>query len=255
MAMLAAPSREVGVVDTATTTRIHLLGGFHVTLDGEDVDVPGCAEKLVAFIALQDREVERSYVASSLWMEKSESRAQANLRSCLWRLRRVPVPLVATVGTKVRLARGVLVDLHEVTVHARQLIEPQRALAVSDIDPHLLRLELLPDWYDDFVEVRREHLRQMRLHALEAMAARCAKIGATTGAIDLALTVVAADPLRESAHRLVVRLHLDEGNIAEALRHYRLARRLMHEELGIEPTSELRALVAPWLSRSASGAA
>jgi DNA-binding SARP family transcriptional activator len=56
---------------------------------------------------------------------------------------------------------------------------------------------------------------------------------------------VAAEPLRESAHRALIRIHLAEGNPAEAIRQYRLYRRLAFDGLGITPSAEMVRLVEP----------
>jgi DNA-binding SARP family transcriptional activator len=49
--------------------------------------------------------------------------------------------------------------------------------------------------------------------------------------------------LRESAHRTVVRVHLAEGNVAEALRAFELFRALLTEELGVQPSVLMSRLV------------
>jgi DNA-binding SARP family transcriptional activator len=49
--------------------------------------------------------------------------------------------------------------------------------------------------------------------------------------------------LRESAHRTVVRAHLAEGNVAEALRAHAVFRDLLREELGVSPTEQMSRLV------------
>ena len=50
------------------------------------VDVTPSAQRLLAFIALSPRGVDRAFLAFQLWPEHSEQRAKANLRSALWRL-------------------------------------------------------------------------------------------------------------------------------------------------------------------------
>jgi DNA-binding SARP family transcriptional activator len=55
--------------------------------------------------------------------------------------------------------------------------------------------------------------------------------------------VVRAEPLRESAHRALVMVHLHEGNYGEALRQYQRCRALLHDELGIDPSPRLHDLV------------
>jgi DNA-binding SARP family transcriptional activator len=85
--------------------------------------------------------------------------------------------------------------------------------------------ELLPGWYEDWVLVERERLRQLRMHALEALAEKLTEAGRYGVAMQAAYAAVRADPVRESAHRAVVRVHLAEGNVLEALRAYELTRR------------------------------
>src|SRR4029077_344554 len=111
-------------------------------------------------------------------------------------------------------------------------------------DPRLLTGELLPDWYDDWVMVERERLRQLSLHALEALAEQLLEVGRLGAALEAALEAVAMEPLRESAHRLLIRIHLAEGNGAEAIRESELCGRLLRDQLGLEPSPQLARLVA-----------
>jgi DNA-binding SARP family transcriptional activator len=112
-----------------------------------------------------------------------------------------------------------------------------------DIDPAPFLVDLLPDWYDDWVILERERYRQLRLHALEALSRLLADRDRYAEAIDVGLAAVACEPLRESAHRVLIRTHLAEGNVAEAARQYRSYRRMLQEELGVEPSEELGRLV------------
>jgi DNA-binding SARP family transcriptional activator len=59
------------------------------------------------------------------------------------------------------------------------------------------------------------------------------------------VTAVAAEPLRESAHRELIRAYLAEGNPGEALRQYELYRRLLAEELHLTPSAAMEALIRP----------
>ncbi|MGH8905014.1 MAG: AfsR/SARP family transcriptional regulator [Egibacteraceae bacterium] len=53
--------------------------------------------------------------------------------------------------------------------------------------------------------------------------------GRYSQAIDAGLAAIAGEPLRESAHRALIRAYLAEGNPSEALRQYRIYRRLLHD--------------------------
>lgn len=101
----------------------------------------------------------------------------------------------------------------------------------------------LPGWYGHSVLLERERLSQLRAHALEAVAARLAEAGRHGQAIQAAYAAVRAEPLRESAHRTVVRVLIAEGNVAEAVRVYRRFNVMLREELGIAPTAQMTELV------------
>jgi DNA-binding SARP family transcriptional activator len=118
--------------------------------------------------------------------------------------------------------------------------------ARTDVSPSTIsrfERDLLPDWYEDWVQADRERFRQIRLHTLERLAERLAERGLFAGAIEAALSAISGEPLRESAHRTLIRIYLLEGNKGEAIRQYVLYQRLLWEELGIQPSTELGRLV------------
>lgn len=219
---------------------LRLLGTFELAHDGAPVPLPMGARRLVAFVALQGHPVQRTYVAGSLWLDASDARAHANLRSALWRVHRTGHRMIESTGDRLRLHETVRVDLREAETLARRAINDG---AAPDVDVAALAGDLLPDWYDDWVLLERERFRQLRLRALEAICERSVQAKRFQDALDAAQTAVAAEPLRESAHRALVRIHLAEGNIGEAIRQYRLFRRLVHEQLGLEPSERMQELM------------
>jgi DNA-binding SARP family transcriptional activator len=222
-----------------------LLNGFELRCDGQRVDLPMSAQRLLAFVALQERPVLRVYVACSLWTDASEERAGASLRSSLWRLHRPGVRLIDATGAHLRLSSDVDVDIRRAFGLAQQLLSgtlDDDRLTTVDLG---LEGELLPDWYDDWVLFERERFRQLALHALEALAERQLLAGRLRQALASALAAVRGEPLRESAHRMLIRVHLAEANGGEALRQYDLCCCLLHDRLGLGPSEELRALVRP----------
>jgi len=229
-------------------TRLTLLGGFELAADGVPVVVPMSAQRVIAFIALHDHPLQRAYVAGSLWLDSPEARAHANLRSALWRLGRHGCTLVDTRDQQLRIDADVAVDVRDVETSIRGM------LAGGDValSASLLGADLLPDWYEDWVELERERFRQLRLHALEVLCERLTETGRLGEALDAGLAAVAGEPLRESAHRALVRVHLAEGNTAEALRQYRLFRRMLRAQLGLEPSAQIEQLLRP-IARSPAG--
>ena len=205
------------------------------------MSLPLSSQRLVAFVALHERPVLRSYVAGSLWLESSEERANANLRSALWRLHRNGRRVVECLGQRLALDSKVVVDLRESERVAQQVLN--NGGDDLDVEPSALTGELLPGWYDDWTLFERERFRQIRLRALDTLCERLTKQGRVDAALEAGLAAIAAEPLRESSHRAVIRAHLADGNAAEALRQYGLCRRLLKDQLGLEPSDQTDGLL------------
>lgn len=222
--------------------RLTLLNAFELVCNGTPVAVPMSAQRLLSFLALHPRPLLRPFVAGMLWPETSDVRAHASLRSALWRLHRLGYRLVEANGSRLLLGAEVEVDLRASEAFARRVLDETDAEVVG-ADPSLLFDDLLPDWYEDWVLLERERFRQLRLRALDTLCQRLMGAGRLGAAVDVGLAALAAEPLRESAHRALVRIHLVEGNAGEALRQYRLCRRLLGEQLGIGPSEQMEQLV------------
>jgi hypothetical protein len=96
---------------------------------------------------------------------------------------------------------------------------------------------------DDWVGIHRERYHHLRLHAREAMCGRLAAGRRYGEAVEVGLAAVRAKPLRESAHEELVKVHLAEGNRFEATRQYQSCCRLLRNELGLEPSPRMQALL------------
>lgn len=237
-------ARLTPMADAAATTpeiRLMLLDGFELRCCGEPFSLPMAAQRVVCFLALRHQPLHRAFVAGSLWFGGSESDAQASLRSALWRVRHdCSAPVVCASRTHVQLAPHVTVDVREQITAAHQALD--RSIGLDAIDLHVLEGELLPDWYDDWIVFERERLRQLRLHALESVALQLCEDGRYGDAVEAIFAALRGDELRESAHRNLIRIHLAEGNRAEAVRDLERYRHSVRG-LGIDPSPELEALV------------
>jgi DNA-binding SARP family transcriptional activator len=226
--------------------RLRLLDGFALRVAGAAVDIQPAGQRLLAFLALTGAPVERTFAAGQLWPDASEERAKANLRSAIWRVRRIHCALVRPSKSHVTLMSTVWVDVRD---GLRELTSAGRALElIDDVDVSaVLHEDLLPDWYDDWLVTERERIRQLRLHMFERCASELIGLGRIAEAIQIGLRGIAMDPLRESAHRVVVAAHLAEGNVAEALGQYQRFADLLDRELGLVPSARIDALLNPWL--------
>ena len=237
--------------------RITLLDGFGLNSPGSGPqpaadDLPRAVQRLVAHLCLAHRPT-RTATAGHLWPDVPEYHAHGSLRSALWRLNKAVPGLVEVSGNALQLATDVSVDVRELTSWARRAVAaaggsdgdalPYAALADTALPDTALLGDLLPGWYDDWVLLERERLRQLRMQALEAVAVRLSFLGRHGEALEAAHAAIGAEPLRESARRIVVRIHLAEGNEAEAVRAYELFRTLLEAELGVPPTEQMTRLV------------
>jgi DNA-binding SARP family transcriptional activator len=224
------------------SARLRLLDTFELRYDGETVALPMSAQRLLAFVALKRHPVLRPYAAGSLWTLSTERHACASLRSALWRLRRSGENIVESAGQQLRLGRGVRVDYHEAEAAARKILEGRDG-DLLEVDTQALRAELLPDWYEDWVLIEQEYYRQLRLGALDALSERLVDAGRLDEALAVGLAALECEPLRERAHRALVRIHLEQGNASEAIRQYRFCRRLLRSHLGVEPSEQMKELM------------
>jgi DNA-binding SARP family transcriptional activator len=225
---------------------IRMLKCFELSANGRIIPVSAGSQRLIIFLALYRRALPRSYVAGILWPDVATDRASANLRASIWRVPPECRSLIDLRTQHIRLALGVTVDYLDAKAIAHRLVD---RLETSDVDlsrraRSQLSSELLPACYDEWVLIERERFRQLRVHALEAQCERLTLRGRYGEAIDAGLAAVCAEPLRESSHRVLIKAHLAEGNLAEACRQYKLYCQILRDELGVEPSEGLRDLAS-----------
>jgi DNA-binding SARP family transcriptional activator len=159
-----------------------------------------------------------------------------------------------------RLPPDTVVDLHEAQ---RAIDEVERILAgAADAVPlgdelaaavaatTQLRAPFLPGCDAEWIDAQRRQLAELRQRGLEISSDAASRSGDGDVAVRLALEAVATGPRRKSAHRRLMDAYRMVGNRAEALRVYQRLRRLLSEEIGVEPDREterayLRLLGAP----------
>jgi DNA-binding SARP family transcriptional activator len=225
---------------------LRLLKGFTLLVGDKRVALSSSAQRLLAFLALQDRPRTRTYVARTLWPEATTSRANANLRSSLWRALRTGHRVIDASAHEMTLAGNITVDIHDAVARAHRLLD-NSCLCDDILDRQTrddLSADLLPEWSDnEWVLIEQEQYHQLRLYALEAMAKRLTTVGRHGEAVASGLAAVRAEPLRESAHRVLIDAHLAAGNRAAARHQYEQCRRILLDELGLEPSDTLRHLL------------
>ncbi|MER5259527.1 MULTISPECIES: BTAD domain-containing putative transcriptional regulator [unclassified Streptomyces] len=232
--------------DAPPALRLRLLGGFHLSRGegdgGEQVDVSASGQQLLALLGLRGP-LTRSVLAGTLWPDVTEERARACLRTAIWRLNAAGSAVADPRPGVLALSRRVRMDIEDFTATAHHILAASAEGTGAACASLMGMGELLPGWHQDWVVFERERLHQLRLHALEALSARLVVREQYAPALEAALECTRIDPLRESAHRAVVTVHLAENNLAEAVRHFKAFRGLLRTELGIEPSEQFRTMV------------
>jgi DNA-binding SARP family transcriptional activator len=238
-----------------------LLGPFAADCDGEPVPVPGAAARaLLGHLVLEPgRPHARDRLARMLWPELPQAAASNNLRQAVFRLRAaVPEAALSITRGELQLVPGlVAVDVTrfedlvaEVAVHAHPAGSPCDSCAQRLREAAgLYRGELLEGLFlphspamEDWVRQRREHLHRTAVQVLHGLAAIAGASGDHAGAAAAARRQLELDPCREQAHRQLMRALAGSGDRAAALAQYQRCRRVLDEELGVEPDPATRAL-------------
>ena len=225
--------------------RLTLLGGFGLFVGDDAVPLAPGPQRLVALLAVHDMALGRSYVAGVLWGDSSEARAHGSLRSTLCKLRTARPGVVFIRGDSLELSPEVDVDLRRAMRLARALVTGSfdEEAIVALLEPRFC-CELLPGWYDEWVLLERERHRQLSLYALESLCEHLTAVGRYGAAVLAGLAAVDREPLRESAHRALMRAHIAEGNAGEAIRRYRLYQQIAARDLGVEPSAMMHSLIS-----------
>src|SRR5829696_6921097 len=150
-----------------------MLGGFSLVWGTSVVAVPRASQRVLAFLALRGRPVNRAAVVGLLWPDVSERRADCNLRGGAG-----TVGVHGPHGAGGQQARAWPRRGRDRRPPPRPSARPAAGDPAVPPDPSELGMtavaalsaDLLPDWYDDWVLVEAEDWRQPRLHALEALA-------------------------------------------------------------------------------------
>lgn len=227
-------------------TRLRLLGGWQLVVDGDDVPLHHREQRLVALLGLTGRRP-RGHVAGTLWPESTDARALASLRRAVLQTQQQCPGLLQADRTEVGLDPDVEVDVDDVRRAAVLTELPMPGDEAEALLATLVGEPLLPAWYDDWVLPERERLEQVRVRALERIARHAFGIGDLVQAVDAARAAVDIEPLSESARELMIRAHLEQGDRGAAVREFQRYRDRMRDELGVPPSAGIVRLVEPLL--------
>ncbi|RUV05134.1 alpha/beta fold hydrolase [Mesorhizobium sp. M6A.T.Cr.TU.017.01.1.1] len=229
---------------------LRLLGGFDFAGGAGAAPVfSRKARAMVAYLALQSGHSQsREKLAALLWGGNSEAQARMNLRQALSAIKKA---MDASDGGRF------LTDGHSITFNLDNLdfdVARFQALAANsapeDLEQALLvyRGDLLDGFglkeepFEDWLRVERERLRAMAVAALDKLVAHYCTTNDPASCVRSATRLLAMEPLREDAHRALMRAYAAQGRLNLALKQYENCRGALQRELNLQPEPETRHL-------------
>ncbi|MGH7302677.1 MAG: ATP-binding protein [Candidatus Rokuibacteriota bacterium] len=231
--------------------RLALLGGFEARPEsGPLVTFPRKkSEALLAYLALHAGQMQaRDKLAALLWGDASDARARQSLRQALTALRqaaaRGATPLLLEDGDAVTVSPAAVevdVALFErlVADGGAPALEQAAGLYHGDL---LEGLAVSEPPFEEWLTPERERLREKALEALVRLLALQIRGGANESAVQTAIRVLGLDPAQESVHRSLMRLYVQQGRRAAALRQYQACVSVLERDLGADPEAETKRL-------------
>jgi predicted ATPase/DNA-binding SARP family transcriptional activator len=249
------------VMGTGDRLRVDVLGPIRASdRDGRDVTPDGVLQRrLLSLLVLRrGRVVSIDAAIDVLWPVTPPRDPVAALHNHVFRLRRsLPGDVIASTGDGYRL------DPARIDLDADRLAEalsergPANPAALATLDPVLERWHgpAYPELGDvDDGRAESTRLEELRLWAFEARAEGRLAVGVTEGLVAELAALADEHPLRERPRALLMGALAATGRTVEALRVYDDFRRLLSDELGIEPSPALAAQHADLLAGTGAAA-
>lgn len=217
--------RPVSAQVACGTVQLRLARDSRVDVPGRDPIALGSRMALLlAWLALEGP-TPRARMAQMLWPDSAPQAARNALRQRLFNLhRQVGTTLVAGQAT-LALADGIAHDL-------------------DDADDVLAGVDDLGGELGDWLQRQRERRRSRWRDAMAELATLAEKARDYADAMVHARELLALEPLREDAHRRVMRLHYLAGDRAAALLAFDACERMLKDEVGAGPSPETLELLA-----------
>jgi DNA-binding SARP family transcriptional activator/tetratricopeptide (TPR) repeat protein len=243
----ATPSPRVAV-PAAPLLTIRLLGGFEVrAADGAIVSfATRKAEALIALLAMRPGQLwSRDQICALLWPDVREAQARHSLRQTLLSVSKaLPLPVLETRARTLCLdPQAVDVDAAELAVRlseeSAEALDRVRALYRGDL---LEGLAVPEEPFEAWLRFERERLRSSTAQGLSRLTDLHARAGELGAASEACAQLLRLEPLREEAHRALMRLYLRQGRRSAALQQYHYLARALRSELGSAPEAETEQL-------------
>ena len=229
---------------------VRLLGGLTLLWDDQPLPLirgPVARSLFAYLITHRDRAHTRDLLAGIFWPDLPEATARRRLSRALWQIRRAlePHPVLLTDGDTIRFKTDLPFWID---------VEAFETATDYETAAELYRGDFMAGYYDDWLLLEREQLRERFLGILERLIDGAKARADYATALAHARRLAAEDPLREEAHREVMRLCHLLGRDNEALQQYQACRQVLIDELGAEPAPTTIVLAAEIGAQSDVGA-
>lgn len=240
--------------------RVAVLGPLRVWRGQTVVDLGPLQQRVVlAVLSLQaGRPVAKQQMINAIWGEAPPTHAVNLVQRHVSGLRRALEPdrpghapsdmvVWSDAGYLLRLPAGALdLDVFETELGRARAAwtagNPRRAAEALHAALKLWRGPVCDGLSSPFLDAQRDRLAESRISTIEDRIELDLAIGNRTDVIAELRDLIAEHPLRERLHGLLMLALYRAGRQAEALAAFRDVRRVLHEELGVEPAAPLQRL-------------
>lgn len=238
--------------------RVHMLGGFSVTVGGRlsHGELGANGRRLSAYLfAFPNSLHRRAKLVDLFWPDLDPDQARAAFSTALWRLRRLlrmedeaKANVVAT-GHELLLE---VVDDSIVDAHLFQSITT-KALRSGDSRPDFDALDRALGLYtgpfldgddDDWILEQRERLHCIYVRALTELMRWLGEQDRYEDALTCGRRILASDPMRETVQRCVMLLYVCNGQRGEAIRQFERCVQVLRDDCDVEPMPETQGLAS-----------
>ena len=227
---------------------LHTLGRFDLLNQTEASSAPLAkpptikSQSLLAYLAVhRKRPQPREKLMEMFWGDRPQQRARRSLSTALWQIRRCFPDQDPLQGDAFQVQFQYPGEISlDVELFESLALQTDPAALQSAVD--LYRGEFLPGFVDEWVIDERYRLQSLLEEVLTHLMTRCETDGKLSAAQQTAHRLLAADNLREDAHRVLMRVYNHGGKRNLALKQYQLCREVTLRELGIEPMPETEEL-------------
>ncbi|MFQ5813116.1 MAG: BTAD domain-containing putative transcriptional regulator [Anaerolineae bacterium] len=236
------------------------LGKFRVEIDGMPVDTRAGGKSLAILKFLAGRDghpTPRDILMEALWPDSDAEAAGNRLRVAVHALRRLLAPAGKSLdiltyqdgcyllnpGVSVRIDADEFETLWQRGVRLeRQGRRAEAAEAYAQAELLYSGDYLEEDLYEEWTLLRRECLRDAYVDLLGKLATWSITEGDYGDCIVRCQKILAQDPCREDAYRLLMRCYAATGQKARALRWYNICAANLRREVGVTPSPQTVAL-------------